>query len=130
VTERLLSARRALKSLEEVSTMRLSPVVARDLAILRFTYTFEPIWKACQAVLNDRDALTASSPKTAIRSARQVGALSDADCAAAIDMANDRNLAAHVYNEAIAQALYARMPHHVGVLGAWLRGLEERMNRP
>ena len=101
--------------------MGLSPVVARDLAILRFTYTFEAIWKACQAVLNERDALTANSPKTAIRYARQVGALSDADCSAAIAMANDRNLAAHVYTETIAQALYARTPHHVDVLYAWLQ---------
>jgi nucleotidyltransferase substrate binding protein (TIGR01987 family) len=110
--------------------MGLSPVVERDLSILRFTYTFEAVWKACQAVLDERDSLKAASPKTAIRYARQVGALSDEDCAAAIAMANDRNLAAHVYNEAIAEAMKARMEAHVRLLRRWLDGMEERMNQP
>ena len=108
----------------------MSPVVERDLSILRFTYTFEAVWKASQAVLDERDSLKAASPKTAIRYARQVGALSDAECAAAIAMADDRNVAMHVYNEAVAEAMKARMHGHVRLLRRWLDGMEERMNRP
>jgi hypothetical protein len=53
LTDRLLSACRALKSLEEAP------------AILRFTCTFEAVWKACQTALDQRDSLKPGSPRTA-----------------------------------------------------------------
>ena len=130
VEDRLLSAGRALRTLQEVPQLGLSPVVARDLSVLRFTYTFEALWKACQAVLHETDALTVNSPKSAIRYSRQVGIFADAECEAALMMANDRNVAAHVYNEAIAEQLAARMAGHVALLEVWLRGLETRAARP
>jgi nucleotidyltransferase substrate binding protein (TIGR01987 family) len=124
IEDRLLSAHQALRTLREVYGLDLPPVVKRDLLVLRFTYTFEALWKTCQAVLHETDALTVHSPKSAIRYSRQVGILSDEEGEAALKMANDRNVAAHVYNEEIAEQVALRMEGHIALLQLWLSGLE------
>lgn len=49
--ERLKTARRALRTLSEAQALDVQPVVKRDAAILRFTYTFEAVWKTAQLYL-------------------------------------------------------------------------------
>lgn len=41
----------------------------------------------------------------------------------ALDMADDRNLTVHTYNEPLALALVTRLPGHAVLLRQWLRSL-------
>lgn len=41
----------------------------------------------------------------------------------ALEMADDRNLTVHTYNEPLALALVTRLPAHVALLRQWLDGL-------
>jgi nucleotidyltransferase substrate binding protein (TIGR01987 family) len=111
--ERLTIAVRALASLGEVALLPMPTAVERDAAIQRFEYSFEATWKAAQRVLLAREGVEVGSPKSAMRAAREAGFLSDTDAAAALAMADDRNLTVHTYNEALARAIYARLGGHL-----------------
>ncbi|HEV2300683.1 MAG TPA: nucleotidyltransferase substrate binding protein [Stellaceae bacterium] len=95
--ERLAEAQAALATLGESVARAPNSLIERDSAILRFIYTFEAVWKACQHLLDEREGIEAASPNGAIRAARRLGWLSDADAEAAIKIGRDRNLAAHMY---------------------------------
>lgn len=118
--ERLATAERAVATLREVDKQSLPPIATRDLRILRFTYTFEAVWKATQSLLDEMHGIATVSPKATVRSARNIGLLSDEDCVVALSMANDRNLAAHVYYERLAEALNSRVDDYAAVLTRWL----------
>ncbi len=62
--ERLTLADNALQPLAEVQAADAHTTIKRDAAILRFTYTFEAIWKAAQRYLADIEGVEASSPKS------------------------------------------------------------------
>ncbi len=123
LNDRLAAAERALATFLEVESLRLPEVAARDVAILRFTYTFEAIWKAAQLLLAEQQGVSAASPKAVIRSVREMGWLSTDDTVVALEMANDRNLAAHVYNEKLAAKLQSRLDGHGEVLSRWLKAM-------
>jgi nucleotidyltransferase substrate binding protein (TIGR01987 family) len=119
---RLSVASRALATFEEILSRPKSDEV-RDAAIKRFEYTFETIWKASQAYLQDRHGLEAQSPKAAIRASWQVGALDEAKARALFAMAGDRNLTVHTYNEKLADEIYGRLAGHAEVLSQWLAAI-------
>ncbi len=140
--ERLEVARRALASLQalplggsgheppEQSAERstehgaIAADIVRDAAIQRFEYTFEATWKAAQAYLI-REGLDAASPRSAIRSSFQVGALSEADAQLALEMLGDRNRSVHTYNEGLALTIFSRLETYAELLARWLDALEE-----
>ncbi len=98
----------------------------RDSAILRLIYTFEALWKACQQLLADREDTEVASPNTAIRAARRLGWLSNADADAAMKIGRDRNLAVHMYRGQIGEEIAERLLGHAAVLHLWLDALRER----
>ncbi len=61
--ERLKTAAKALRTLVEIQAMDLQQEVKRDAAILRFTYTFEAIWKTAQRYLAEIEGVEVASPK-------------------------------------------------------------------
>ena len=69
-----------------------------------------------------------ASPKAVIRACAQNGLLDEDAAQAAMQMIDDRNLTAHTYNEALAVAIYGRMPSHAGVLRKWLDQLQRATN--
>jgi hypothetical protein len=93
-------------------------------------YTFEAAWKACQALLAEREDIEVASPNTAIRAARRLGWLSDEDAQAAINIAKDRNLAVHMYRGDLGAAIEERLPSHVGVLRRWLDAVRQHDSAP
>jgi len=127
VAERLASAKSALATLKAVKKKRVSAEDARDLRILRFTYTFEAVWKAAQALLAEEHATQLASPKLVIRAIGDFGLLSVDDAAWALKMANDRNLAAQVYNEELALGLNSRIDDHIALLSRWLKAMQASM---
>ena len=42
-------------------------------------------------------------------------------------MADDRNLTVHTYNEALANAIFARLPQHAAALEVWLKAMSQRL---
>jgi nucleotidyltransferase substrate binding protein (TIGR01987 family) len=117
--DRLLTAQRALRTLQEVLAAPFSEVT-RDSAILRFIYTFETVWKAAQLYLADKHAVEAGSPVAVIRGCWQAGVLDERQTEAALKMAKDRNLTVHTYHEELAVELYGRLCAHASLLSAWL----------
>jgi len=124
--ERLAIARRALKTLEELSLEKTVSDVVRDAAIQRFAYTFEAIWKAAQLYLREVEGMELGSPKSVIRASLQAGLLSEDQARLALGMADDRNLTAHTYNETLAKDIFSRLSRYVQLIDNWLAGMEEK----
>jgi len=128
--ERLVVARRALETLQRLQLEKArSDDVIRDAAIQRFEYTFEAVWKAAQLYLREVEGLEVGSPKGVIRASFQVGIFDENQARSALEMADDRNLTVHTYNEALAQAISSRIPDHVTLMERWLEAMEERIER-
>ncbi len=123
LSERLTEAETALASFNELVHRTDRSVVERDAAIMRFTYTFEAVWKTAQRYLYEHEGLDIGSPKQAIRASRRIGLVTDEQAEAALRMADDRNLVVHVYREAVARDLDARLHAHSATLAAWLTAM-------
>jgi hypothetical protein len=48
----------------------------------------------------------------------------------AMDLVDDRHLTSHTYNEALAQAIWSRLPVHLSVLQQWMAALERSGDQP
>jgi uncharacterized protein len=127
---RLAEAEAALAALDEAVARASRSLMERDSAILRLIYTFEAIWKACQAALAEREDIEVASPNAAIRAARRLGWLSDDDAAAAMTIGRDRNLAVHMYRGEIGAEIEERLASHAIVLRRWLDVLRQRAAEP
>ncbi|AFV76154.1 nucleotidyltransferase substrate binding protein, HI0074 family [Thermus oshimai JL-2] len=125
VLERLAVARHALETLLQLSGRENPSPVERDAAIQRFEYTFEAFWKALQAYLREEEGLEAASPKRVFRLAGEVGLLDEEGVRLALQMADDRNLTVHTYNEALAQTIYARLEGYARLMERVLGRLHE-----
>lgn len=123
---RLASAEKALASLEELVRIEHPGAVERDAAIQRFEYTFEVVWKTAREWLYEEEGIDAGSPKSVIRSCREVGLLGAGEAAEALRMADDRNLTVHTYDESLAREIYGRLSRHAALLGRWLEAMRSR----
>jgi nucleotidyltransferase substrate binding protein (TIGR01987 family) len=103
--------------------------VERDAAIQRFEYSFEATWKAAQRFLYAFEGVDAGSPKSCVRASREAGLLSDTEPADALAMADDRNLTAHTYNEALARAIFSRLAQHLVLMERWIGEMSRRASR-
>jgi nucleotidyltransferase substrate binding protein (TIGR01987 family) len=125
--ERLQVARRALSTLQELTSKSELSVVERDAAIQRFEYTFEAIWKTAQMFLSEVEGVTANSPKSAVRACWQAGLLSEENAQHALQMCETRNMTVHTYNEALALAVYRKINAYADLLDLWLRAMENKV---
>ncbi|MFQ5788942.1 MAG: HI0074 family nucleotidyltransferase substrate-binding subunit [Acidobacteriota bacterium] len=126
--QRLRLAEQALATLEELAYLERPTDIQRDAAIQRFEYSYEAVWKAAQRYLLVREGLQTGSPKSCIRAFRDVGLLREEQTESALEMADDRNLTVHTYNEALAQAIFARLGRHAATMKHWLTPMKERLN--
>lgn len=128
LTERLQRARSALGRLQEVAGLATPTMLERDAAITRFNFTFELIWKTARSVLIERhgqERPLSGSPKSIIRECRIAGWLTDEQTSAMLKMADDRNLAVHVYSEETAETIYGRLADHARLLDVLLSAMEQ-----
>jgi nucleotidyltransferase substrate binding protein (TIGR01987 family) len=95
----------------------------RDSAIQRFEFTFELAWKAAALVARE-EGLDAYSPREALRTALRLGWIGDDPLW--LDMLDSRNRTSHTYNEATAEAIYARLPGYATALRELHRTLSGR----
>ncbi len=77
--------------------------INRDATIQRFEFTFELAWKLLKTVAEE-EGLMVNSPKEAIRTAAQLGLLTEVE--EWFDFLEARNLSTHLYNEEAANNVY------------------------
>ncbi len=130
VTDRIGEAAAALATLTEALGKSGSSLLERDGVILRLIYTFQAVWKAAQQLLGAKEGIAVAPPNATIRAARRVGWLSDEDARAALDIAEDRNLAVHMYRGEIGAEIAERLPGHAAVLRRWVAALQARAGAP
>lgn len=121
---------RSLRKLERAVT-RLGAALdapteelAIDGTIQRFEFTFELYWKTAKRVLGD-EGIDASTPRQVLQEAFTAGLISDE--AVWLQMLQDRNQAAHTYDEVLAREIYARIRAHYPAIEAGLLALRERL---
>ena len=81
--------------------------IVRDSAILRFELAYEAGWKCVRAFLRE-EGVEAASPRQVFSGAFRLGWVKDE--VTWKEILEDRNLAVHVYREALADALFERLP--------------------
>ena len=126
LNQRIRTARDALATLSEVLVVEKSEI-ARDAAIKRFEYTFEVMWKAAQRFLRQVEGVEEGSPKSVIRASFRIALLDQDQARLAMEMATDRNLTVHTYNEQLAEQIYSRLPGYAKLMENWLDEMGKRM---
>lgn len=94
--------------------------IERDASIQRFKFTFEAVWKAAKQWLYDVEGLDVGSPKSVIRTFREIGLFDEETTVLALQMVNDRNLTVHTYNEAFANEIYSKLTLYAPLLKNWI----------
>jgi len=99
---------RATRRLSEIASLPFDDVV-RDAAIQRFEFTFELVWKTLKLWL-DHHGLDAATPRDVLKKAFASGLIQTPEEAEIwLRMLADRNFAAHVYSERLADETYRRI---------------------
>ena len=102
------TAIKALKTLEEIVDEPYSTIV-RDASIKRFEYSFDIFWKLIKDYLRVQEGIECASPKSCFREAFKVGILSEEETAKVLEMADDRNLSTHTYDEEAIEEIYQQV---------------------
>lgn len=102
----ITSLLRAKKGLDE-GLAQIETVWTRDATIKRFELTFEQIWKTLKRILN-KQGIEVNSPRETFRIAAREGLIENPRLW--FHFLENRNLAAHTYNEEMAETLYAQLP--------------------
>lgn len=129
VRQKVNTARRALKTLQELLDKDSPSIVERDAAIQRFEYTFEAVWKAGKLFLREVEGLEIGSPKGVIRSFLQVGLLTEEQTALGLSMVDDRNLTSHTYNESLADQIYSQLNTYSDLMAKCVLSMEKALNQ-
>ena len=122
--ERLAVASRAIERLRQISELPKIGEIERDALIQRFEFTFEAVWKAAQFHLLQVEGLDVASPKAVIRACREVGLLDEQEAMQALQMADDRNMTVHTYNEELAVQILERIMKYQVLLDKWLTAMK------
>ena len=86
----------------------------RDSAIQRFEFTYELAWKTMKPYLEEKGIGSFYTPKDVIRSAYQAGLIDNNP--EWLDMVDTRNRTSHLYNEAMAEKVYALLPKYLPLI--------------
>jgi len=127
--QRLRSCQRALATLDEAVNMPFS-IIVRDASIQRFEYSFESLWKLLLAYLQQYEGIRCNSPKRCFREALQAGLLSVDETETCLVMTDDRNLTSHTYIEAVAEAIYRKLPSYLTVMRTLAANIQARIAGP
>lgn len=97
----------AVNRLSEVLQLEKNAIV-RDSAIKRFEIAFDLSWKFLKTYLEDIHGIIVASPKNTFREAHKLGIIEYDSIW--LSMTDDRNQIAHIYKEALAEDIFARLP--------------------
>ena len=123
--EKLVIARQALESLESV--LHEPPtVIVRDATIQRFEYTSEAAWKAVCEWLREHESIEERHPRGCYRALFRIGRINEDLALSLLQLVEDRNRTSHAYMEAVAIAVFERIPKHAKTLRAVLEVVDVR----
>ena len=116
--ERQAEVRNAVARLQEAVAQPESSIV-RDAVIQRFEFSFEPVWKTLKLYL-ERQGHECGGPRPTLKKAFADGLIATPEAADVwLQMLEDRNLASHAYDEALAARIYQHVVRDYSVpLGA------------
>lgn len=117
---RINTTQKVLTKLHELAVKSDLSDVERDALIQRFEFSFELLWKCAKEYLYVVEGIDAASPKKVIRCCRELGLLDDRQTQEALQMADDRNLTSHTYDETFAKAVVERIRSYDPLLQFWL----------
>ena len=126
--DRLASCQRAISTLDQVLQMPFT-VIVRDASIQRFEYSFESLWKLLKAYLDQHEGIICNSPKRCFREALKAGLLSVQEAETCLIMTDDRNLTSHTHIEAVAEAIYGKLPSYLEVMNRLLANIQNRIEQ-
>lgn len=109
-----VDVRAALERLGEALREPKNDIV-RDAAIQRFEFSFELFWKALKSRA-ENEGLRVVSPRESLRAAFQLGLLDDDE--QVFQMLEDRNRASRLYNAAMAEDVFSRIPAYHALMTA------------
>jgi nucleotidyltransferase substrate binding protein (TIGR01987 family) len=123
LADSLINLSRALDRLREALAVPSDQSLAVDGTIQRFEFVIELCWKTLRRVLAF-EGIDTTTPREAVVQAFAIGLIDNET--AWLDMLRDRNRAAHVYDEAMALALYQRIRLHAADMEDLVQRLVER----
>ncbi len=115
---------RALTRLEEALSVPMADSLVVDGTIQRFEFSFELAWKSLKKAL-DREGERAGSPRQTLKRAYALGWIDHEQ--PWLDMLQDRNETAHIYDEAKAREIYQRIGAHAGEMRRACTALSKRL---
>ncbi|MCC5808673.1 MAG: nucleotidyltransferase substrate binding protein [Opitutales bacterium] len=121
--EKLATAHKALESLEAV-LLEPASILVRDATIQRFEYTSEAVWKAAREWLRQVELIEENHPRGCYRALFRIGRIDETLAAALLESIEDRNRTSHAYIEAVAVAVFERIPQHAANFRRLLESLE------
>lgn len=121
--ENLISQlKKAFERFKEIMKEKENDIV-RDSAIQRFEFTFELAWKSLKAYLEEKKgARDLYFPKDTFRSAFQAGIIDNDPLW--LEMVDTRNQTSHIYNEAMAEKVYKKLPAYLPLFEKLIKELE------
>ena len=123
LSKRMSAAKQALERLHEVTQIENLSDIERDALIQRFEFCFEIMWKCGKDYLTNIHGFDAASPKKVIRLFREIGAFDEDETIMALEMADDRNLTVHTYDENLAKLLVTRIYSYETLMNKWYNAM-------
>lgn len=115
--------RRALERLAEALVIDEPNALQVDGTIRRFEFCIELCWKTIKRAL-EKEGIRSTFSRATIKEAYSICWLDDEGLW--LSMLEDRNAASHIYDEAMALAIYRRIPAYCRAMQKVLRGFDER----
>jgi nucleotidyltransferase substrate binding protein (TIGR01987 family) len=109
INQSLHNLHNALAPLEEALKEPIKNKLAVDGTIQRFEFALELFWKTLKRFL-EAEGIETKIPREALQKAFEAGWLMDEN--AWLQMLRDRNETSHVYDKAVAKAIYKRIKKH------------------
>ena len=88
---------------------------------LKFGYTMELLWKVIKTFIYEVHGIECNSPKSCIKSFFQNSSLSEDDYRKLIEMVNQRNELAHIYEERAFEKIWKDLPSNLETIRKCLR---------
>ena len=115
--------KKALESLERGYRSNPSEL-ERDGIIQRFEFSVELAWKTAKRIL-ENNSINADVPKNVFREMAKIGWITNPEVW--FDFINQRNRASHIYNEEIANEIFAVIPSFITEAKKLLATLETKI---